>query len=143
MSINQDEIIQQIQIKHGVKLSQDDPILMLQTMLDSFSKKLEDKQATLLSDTQSHIDALLAKSEAKTKELAERLINIAVEEGQKQARQDIDALLLKIENKLLSADRETPYASGNNTISKYQMVNLFILVCLISGSTQLILRWIF
>lgn len=132
--MSQDELIQHIQIKHGVTLGKDDPILMLQTMLDGFSRELEQKQAVLLSDTKHQIEDMLVISEAKTKELAERLINIAIEEGDAQLKKYAEMFISKFENVTpLSNAQQSMSPNGRMVLSKSSFFGLLSAVLFLLG----------
>lgn len=137
--MSQDELIQHIQVKHGVTLGKDDPILMLQTMLDGFSRELEQKQAALLSDTKHQIEDMLVRSEAKTKELAERLINIAIEEGERQFKLNQENLLVVIDAKLQSTNSEK-YTNDQYPSLTWQIITLCIITTL---SVSIIMKYLF
>jgi Transcriptional activator TraM len=73
-----DAVIQDIAIKHGVVLSKDDPILILQTMNDRLIEESKQAQAVMLAQFREEIEHISSQWKTDTKEKAEKMLNISL-----------------------------------------------------------------
>ncbi|MGC3900906.1 conjugal transfer protein TraM [Legionella pneumophila] len=79
-----DAAIQEIAVKHGVVLSKDDPILILQTMNDRLIEEARQIQATMLAQFREEMENISSQWRDDAKEKAEKIINAALA-GSKEA----------------------------------------------------------
>jgi len=79
-----DAAIQQIAVKHGVVLSKDDPILILQTMNDRLTEETRQAQAAMLAQFKEEMESISSQWRDDAKEKAEKIINAALA-GSKEA----------------------------------------------------------
>lgn len=84
MSDKFDAAIQEIAIKHGVVLSKDDPILILQTMNDRLLEESQQAQAAMLTKFREEMESISSQWKDDAKEKAEKIINAALA-GSKEA----------------------------------------------------------
>ncbi len=84
MSDNFDAAIQEIAVKHGVVLSKDDPILILQTMNDRLIEEARQAQAAMLTQFREEMESISSQWRDDAKEKAEKIINAALA-GSKEA----------------------------------------------------------
>lgn len=75
MSEQIDEIIKEIAVKHGVSLSKEDPILMLQTMNERLITQNERVQQELLAQFRAEIEQIALNWKDDAKEKAEKILN--------------------------------------------------------------------
>lgn len=73
-----DAAIQEIAIKHGVVLSKDDPILILQTMNDRLIEESRKAQAEMLAQFREEIEHISSQWRADAKDKAEKMLNISL-----------------------------------------------------------------
>jgi Transcriptional activator TraM len=73
-----DAVIQDIAIKHGVVLSKDDPILILQTMNDRLIEESKQAQAVMLAQFREEIEHISSQWKTDAKEKAEKMLNISL-----------------------------------------------------------------
>ena len=73
-----DAAIQEIAIKHGVVLSKDDPILILQTMNDRLVEESKQAQAAMLAQFREEMEAIFSQWKDDAKEKAENVLNAAL-----------------------------------------------------------------
>ena len=73
-----DAVIQEIAIKHGVVLSKDDPILILQTMNDRLIEESRKAQAVMLAQFREEIEHISSQWRADAKDKAEKMLNISL-----------------------------------------------------------------
>ncbi|MGX8726463.1 conjugal transfer protein TraM [Legionella pneumophila] len=73
--------IQEIAIKHGVVLSKDDPILILQTMNDRLIKEYRQAQAAMLAQFREEIESISSQWRDDAKDKAEKVLNAALAGG--------------------------------------------------------------
>ncbi|HIF0226148.1 TPA: conjugal transfer protein TraM [Legionella anisa] len=73
-----DAAIQEIAIKHGVLLSKDDPILILQTMNDRLIEETQQAQAAMLAQYREEMEAISSQWKDDAKEKAEKVLNAAL-----------------------------------------------------------------
>lgn len=84
MSDKFDAAIQEIAVKHGVVLSKDDPILILQTMNDRLIEEARQAQAAMLTQLREEMESISSQWRDDAKEKAEKIINAALA-GSKEA----------------------------------------------------------
>ena len=84
MSDNFDAAIREIAVKHGVVLSKDDPILILQTMNDRLIEEARQAQAAMLTQFREEMESISSQWRDDAKEKAEKIINAALA-GSKEA----------------------------------------------------------
>ncbi len=84
MSDKFDAAIQEIAVKHGVVLSKDDPILILQTMNDRLIEEARQAQAAMLAQFREEMESISSQWRDDAKEKAEKIINAALA-GTKEA----------------------------------------------------------
>ncbi|RUR14189.1 conjugal transfer protein TraM [Legionella sp. km772] len=79
-----DAAIQEIAVKHGVVLSKDDPILILQTMNNRLIEDVRQAQAAMLTQFREEMESISSQWRDDAKEKAEKIINAALA-GSKEA----------------------------------------------------------
>ena len=84
MSDKFDAVIQEIAVRHGVVLSKDDPILILQTMNDRLIEEARQGQAAMLTQFREEMESISSQWRDDAKEKAEKIINAALA-GSKEA----------------------------------------------------------
>lgn len=84
MSDKFDAAIQEIAVRHGVVLSKDDPILILQTMNDRLIEEARQAQAAMLTQFREEMESISSQWIDDAKEKAEKIINAALA-GSKEA----------------------------------------------------------
>lgn len=72
------ETIKEIALKHGVALSKDDPILILQTMNDRLMQESIEAQQSNLNDFKSELEVTLNMWSNEAKSKAERTLTAAI-----------------------------------------------------------------
>ncbi|HAU2307405.1 TPA: conjugal transfer protein TraM [Legionella pneumophila] len=70
-----DAAIQEIAVKHGVVLSKDDPILILQTMNDRLLEESRQAQAAMLAQFKEEMETISSQWKDNAKEKAEKVLN--------------------------------------------------------------------
>lgn len=73
-----DSAIQEIAIKHGVVLSKDDPILILQTMNQRLIEDTKQAQAAMLAQFREEMERISSRWKDDAKEKAEKVLNVAL-----------------------------------------------------------------
>ncbi|AWN73027.1 conjugal transfer protein TraM [Legionella anisa] len=73
-----DTVMQEIAVKHGVVLSKDDPILILQTMNDRLIKETQQAQAAVLAQFREEIESISSQWKDDAREKAEKILNMAL-----------------------------------------------------------------
>ncbi|CZP95966.1 conjugal transfer protein TraM [Legionella pneumophila] len=84
MSDKYDAAIHEIAVRHGVVLSKDDPILILQTMNDRLIEESRQAQAAILTQFREEMESISSQWRDDAKEKAEKIINAALA-GSKEA----------------------------------------------------------
>lgn len=82
-----DKLIREIASAHGVALSKDDPLLMLQTVQLHLVEQLHEKQTELLAQFASSIELAMATAAADSTSKAERIVNAALEAAKRMVAQ--------------------------------------------------------
>ncbi|HHR1366094.1 TPA: conjugal transfer protein TraM [Legionella pneumophila] len=73
-----DAAIQEIAVRHGVVLSKDDPILILQTMNNRLIEEARQAQAAMLAQFREEMENISSQWRDDAKEKAEKIINAAL-----------------------------------------------------------------
>ncbi|MFC3909011.1 conjugal transfer protein TraM [Legionella dresdenensis] len=73
-----DDVIQEIAIKHGVILSKDDPILILQTMNNRLIEETRQAQVAMLAQFKEEMEVISSQWRDDAREKAEKMINMAL-----------------------------------------------------------------
>lgn len=81
MSDTFDEAIKEIAIRHGVVLSKDDPILILQTMNDRLIEETREAQVAMLAQFREEMEGISSQWKDNAKEKAEKILNAALTAG--------------------------------------------------------------
>jgi len=78
MSEQLDELIREIAVKHGIAVSRDDPILVLQTINNRLMQDSAKAQQVQLDAYKEELEALAMRWGNDAKEKAERILNAAL-----------------------------------------------------------------
>ena len=81
------EAIQEIAVKHGVVLSKDDPILILQTMNERLIKENRKAHQEILAEFREEIESISSQWQVDAKEKAEKIINASLFSSKKAMTQ--------------------------------------------------------
>ncbi|WP_412757889.1 conjugal transfer protein TraM [Legionella bozemanae] len=73
-----DTVMQEIAVKHGVVLSKDDPILILQTMHDRLIEETRQAQAAMLTQFREEMEGISSQWKDDSNEKAEKALNAAL-----------------------------------------------------------------
>ena len=73
-----DTAIQEIAVRHGVVLSKDDPILILQTMNDRLIEETRQAQVAMLAQFREEMEGISSQWKDDAKEKAEKVLNSAL-----------------------------------------------------------------
>jgi multidrug efflux pump subunit AcrA (membrane-fusion protein) len=74
-----EELIKEIAVKHGIALSRDDPILILQTLNNRLLQASQKAQQALLDQYKAELEELSLRWSADAKEKAERILNASLD----------------------------------------------------------------
>ena len=78
MPDNVDELIKEIAVKHGIAVSRDDPILILQTINNRLMQDSEKAQRAMLDQYKEELEALALRWGVDAKDKAERILNASL-----------------------------------------------------------------
>ncbi|HHG8515363.1 TPA: conjugal transfer protein TraM [Legionella pneumophila] len=128
-----DATIQEIAIRHGVALSKDDPILILQTMNERLIEESRQAQAVMLTQFREEMEYISSQWKDDTKEKAEKVLNAALSSSKeamdKRLRQATDEFTNAI-NKLISDSlTEAQYLTQQTRKYNQYCLSGSILVC--------------
>ncbi|WP_010655149.1 conjugal transfer protein TraM [Fluoribacter dumoffii] len=73
-----DTVMQEIAVKHGVVLSKDDPILILQTMNNRLIEETQQAQAAMLAQFREEMESISSQWKDDAREKAEKILNSAL-----------------------------------------------------------------
>ena len=91
MSSTIDESIKEIAVKHGVSISRDDPILILQTMHQQLLDKQLQTQQEMLDKFKSEIELISSRWQDDAKEKAEKILNASLH----TSKASLESILVK------------------------------------------------
>jgi hypothetical protein len=111
-----EELIKEIAAKHGISVSRDDPILVLQTINNRLMQDSAKAQKNQLAAYKEELEEIALRWENESKKRAERILNAALtasksamDEGakaaSKAAREEIDTALAAVTEPLQAARR--------------------------------------
>jgi uncharacterized protein (DUF2267 family) len=115
-----EELIREIAAKHGIIVTRDDPILVLQTMnnrllqdsakaqqaqLDLYKEELEAIALRWQNDAKEKAERILNASLAASKEAMEQIMQAGAESSVTSVRQQVDAALSQIAGPISHANR--------------------------------------
>ena len=81
MSDNIDELIKEIAVKHGIAVSRDDPILILQTINNRLMQDSEKAQQAMLDHYKEEMEGTAMRWGNDAKDKAERILNASLQAG--------------------------------------------------------------
>ncbi len=81
MSDQLEELIKEIAVKHGMAVSRDDPILVLQTINNRLMRDSAKAQQVQLDQYKQELEALALRWGSDAKDKAERILNAALAAG--------------------------------------------------------------
>lgn len=127
-----DSAIQEIAIKHGVVLSKDDPILILQTMNERLLEDTKQAQAAMLVHFREEIEHISSQWKSDAKEKAEKVLNaalIASKEAIVKLQHDFSNESLEAMRKLISDSLMEARALSQQSqkISSYTLLSVGVL----------------
>ena len=106
MSAAIDETIKDVAIRHGVVLSKDDPILILQTMNERLLEEARKAQQEMLAQFKEEMESIASQWKDDAKEKAEKVLNAALT-GSKEAMikllQESTSESIQVMEKMISA----------------------------------------
>ncbi|OJY16149.1 MAG: conjugal transfer protein TraM [Legionella sp. 40-6] len=108
-----DATIQEIAVRHGVLLSKDDPILILQTMNEKLIEESRQAQAAMLVQFREEMEGVSSQWRDDAKSKAEKVLNTALSSSKdtmdkilKQATNDFTHSIQKLISDSLAEARE-------------------------------------
>jgi len=78
MSDETDELIKEIAVKHGIAVSRDDPIMILQTINNRLLQDTERAQQALLETYKEELEALSTRWSEDVKDKSQRIVNASL-----------------------------------------------------------------
>lgn len=84
-----EELIKEIAVKHGIAVSRDDPILVLQTINNRLMQDSSKAQQVQLDQYKEELEAIALRWETDSKNCAERILNAALAAGKDSMHQDM------------------------------------------------------
>ncbi|KTD04012.1 TraM Protein [Legionella geestiana] len=132
-----DAVIRDIAIKHGVVLSKDDPILILQTMNDRLIEETRQAQAAMLAQFREEMESISSQWKVDAKEKAEKVLNAALasskEAMNKMLREATNEFVHVIKNvisdSLTEAKNLTQQTSKANRFTLLTSVSMVAISC--------------
>ena len=101
-----EESIKEIAIKHGVSVTRNDPILILQTMHERLLEKQALAQQEMLEQFKSEMELVSSRWQNDTKEKAEKTLNAALDSSKKlidsNTKESINEAVSQIKNTVSS-----------------------------------------
>lgn len=86
-----DELIREIAAKHGIAVSRDDPILILQTINNRLLKDSAASQKAQLDSFKEEMEGVSLRWQSDSKEKAERILNAALSASKNAMQQAISS----------------------------------------------------
>ncbi len=138
-----DAVIQEIAVKHGVVLSNNDPILILQTMNDRLIEDTRQAQAAMLAQFKEEMESISSQWKDDAKEKAEKVLNTALASSKdvmaklfQESTSESAQLMKKIMSDALVEARDLTQQAGQfgrfalfSSIGIFSASCLFMLLC--------------
>lgn len=134
MSDKFDTAIQEIAIKHGVVLSKDDPILILQTINDRLIQETRHAQAAMLAQFREEMEIISSQWTDDAKEKAEKMLNVALissKEAMTRLLQEATNESVSVIKKVISDSVVEVHVMAKQT-KNYSLLTLFGSVIVVS-----------
>ena len=143
MSDQVDELIKEIAVKHGIAVSRDDPILILQTINNRLMNDSLKAQQEMLDQYKEELEDLTSRWGTETKEKAEKILNASL-----CASKDAMKQLMQEGTKTMAASvrleiNEAVAEVVNQTINTRKMASLNIIAASIVLLAVAITLWAF
>lgn len=143
MSEKMDTLMKEIAIKHGVSLSKDDPILMLQTMNEQLIEDSKKAHQEMLLNFKGELEHSSAQWQNGAKDKSEKILNAAlvsskevmaklVQQSTHHAVEAIEAIMNKAIAELKSMELRTKNNSRITLIASGAILLLLIIVATFS-----------
>ncbi|HAU3942048.1 TPA: conjugal transfer protein TraM [Legionella pneumophila] len=133
MSDKFDAAIQAIAVKHGVVLSKDDPILILQTMNNRLIEDTQKAQAAMLVQFREEMENISSQWQDDAKQKAEKVLNSALAGSKKMMAR----LLYESTNESIPAMKKIISDSLQEARDMSQRIQKFSRLILLSSMTIL------
>ncbi len=134
-----DSAIQEIALKHGVVLSKDDPILILQTMNDRLIEESRQVQALLLAQFREEMESISSQWKHDAQEKAEKVLNAALV----ASKEAMAKLLQESSSESVQAIKKVMSAALNETLHLTQKTRKFSQATLLLSAAMLITTCLF
>lgn len=139
------EMIREVAEKHGVALSREDPILIMQTVNAHLLEESRAAQRALLNEFKSELEEAASRWDTEAKDIAQRILNAALtaskdsmlELMQAGARENTTGLRREIE--AAHAELKKPVATAN----RVAQINLLASMLSITAVTLLAIIYFF
>lgn len=137
-----DETIKEIAVRHGVILSKDDPVLILQTMNERLLEETRKSQQEMLAQFKEEMENISSQWKDDAREKAEKVLNAALASSkeamarllQESTRESVHAVKKMISDSLAEARYLTQQArkfSQFTMISSIAILIGIVLTCLV------------
>lgn len=140
-----DELISEISVKHGISLSHDDPILILQTINARLIRDNVKAQDNLLHQYKEELEEIYLRWGNEAKEKAEKILNASLS-ASKEAMANL--LTEGAEKTAIILDKKVSFllsqaAEKLNNTKKIALINLTASIVTFSSIFSLIVRAVF
>lgn len=121
-----DELLKEVSIKHGIGLSRDDPILIMQTLNKHLMKSNIAAMESITENFRQEIEMGITKWSDASRTNAEREMNASTHSSQAVANQYIEGAVNAIENELLKKVNvaQTRILDASHPIKLFSVLNI-------------------
>jgi hypothetical protein len=118
-----DELIKEIAVKHGIAVSRDDPIMILQTINNSLLQDTERAQQALLETYKEELEALSMRWSEDVKDKSQRIVNASLSASKNAMAESVQESA-KVASTLLKNELESVLIPIRKTIKEARMIGI-------------------
>lgn len=123
MSDETDELIKEIAVKHGIAVSRDDPIMILQTINNRLLQDTERAQQALLETYKEELEALSMRWSEDVKDKSQRIVNASLSASKNAMAESVQESA-KVATTLLKNELESVLIPIRKTIKEARMIGI-------------------
>ncbi len=123
MSDETDELIKEIAVKHGIAVSRDDPIMILQTINNRLLQDTERAQQALLETYKEELEALSTRWSEDVKDKSQRIVNASLSASKNAMAESVQESA-KAASTLLKNELESILIPIRKSIKEARMIGI-------------------
>jgi hypothetical protein len=137
-----DELIKEIAVKHGIAVSRDDPIMILQTINNRLLQDTERAQQALLDTYKEELEALSVRWSEDVKDKSQRIVNASLSASKNAMAESVQESA-KTASTLLKTELEIVLIPIRKSIKEARMIGILNIAASVITLTALAIVLLF